>query len=471
PILLRMASAPDVAGLGASGPVVASRANEENSGNPELRRYEAVYGRDALYTAAFVRSVYPQLEEGTIRYFSAYQATCSDPLSLAAPGKIAHHIRAPHDPIARQLTAETGRRWPWYGATDTTVLFLIGCSHAAGREPALLDEEVVYPQGHPRAGLHARRDGDVLTIRAVIREAALWLRRELDRPPYPGLLWSGLNRKDSYTVWTDSPNAFHFGDGVIPHPPVAATQLQAEVYEAATGVARLAVADPALHLDAEVFAEFARRVRETVLDHAVVQHPLGPYLAAGLVSGGGERLRPLNVRTVGMGMALDSGLLAGTGTAGLRRSLLAHLASAEMTSDFGLVGRARDEVRFTPFDYHSQVWAFATHRTALGLRRHEHTAEADALDAAVLRQTSDGLFPENVGAGPESELRYCPHVLTVRRPAPDGRMTTTVKERPPAPYAAWTVGAVIATLAANMASGEQGATGSAGRAAGPHLLT
>ncbi len=452
-VLLRMASAASEGELGESGPVIASLANKENSGNPEFRRYEAVYGRDALYTAAFLREIYPRLEEGTIRYFAAYQATRSDSLSLAAPGKIAHHIRDPHDPIAQRLTAETGRRWPWYGGTDTTVLFLIACAHAVARDPALLDEEVVYPLGHPQDGTTARRNGAVLTIRAVIREAAGWLRRELARQPHQGLLWCWLNRKDSYTIWTDSPNSFDFGDGVIPRPPVAPIQLQTEVHDAAMGVAALAAADPALRLDAGLFTELAAQVRRLVLDSAVVDHPLGPYLASGLVASPRGRLLPLDVRTVGMGMALDSELLAGADTAGLRESLVNHLASQDMASPFGLVGRARDEVRFTPFDYHSQVWAFATYRTALGLRRHGYSVLADELSAAIMQQTRDGLLPENVGADAESELRYCPHVLTVRRPAPDGRITVTVKERPPAPYAAWTTGAVVAMQSA----GDQGA--------------
>lgn len=449
-VLLRMASAGSEADLGARGPVIASLANKENSANPEFRRYEAVYGRDALYTAAFLRRLYPQLEDGTIRYFAAFQADHGDPLSLAAPGKIAHHIRDPRDPIARQLTAETGRRWPWYGGTDTTVLFLIACAHAAARNPGLVGEPVIYPAGHPQAGIRAHRNGAPLTIRDVIREAAMWLRRELERPPLPGLLCCWLNRKDSYTIWTDSPNSFHFGDGRIPPPPVAPVQLQAEVYDATRGVAALAASDPALHLDPDGFAGLAARVRRLILDHAVVEHPLGPYLAAGLATGHDGQPRALDIRTVGMGMALDSQLLACPAASGLRESLLAHLASPEMTSPFGLVGRARSEVRFTPFDYHSQVWAFATHRTALGLRRFGHTARADELSAAIIQQARDGLLPENVGAGAEDELQYCPHVLTVRRPAPDGRITVTVKERPPAPYAAWTAGAVIATLAAKL---------------------
>ena len=452
-VLLRMASADSEADIGMSGPVIASLANKENSGNPEFRRYEAVFGRDALYTAAFLREIYPKLEEGTIRYLAAYQATRGDPLSLATPGKIAHHIRDPQDPVARRLTAETGRRWPWYGGTDTTALFLIASAHVIARDPALLDEEVIYPRGHPRAGTTASRRGAVLTIRAVIRAAALWLHRELTRPQSPGLLWCWLNRKDSYTTWTDSPNSFHLGSGVIPPPPVAPVQLQAEAYDAAIGVARLAAADQALRLDPGTFTGLAGRVRSLVSDHAIVDHPLGPYLAAGLTVGPQGRLRPLDVRTVAMGMALDSELLAGADATGLREGLLAHLSSPAMTSQFGLTGRARDEIRFTPFDYHAQVWAFATYRTALGLRRHGYAVRAAELCAAIMKQTRHGLLPENVGADLGNEPLYCPHILTVRRPAPDGRLTVTVKERPPAPYAAWTAGAVVATIHAGATAG------------------
>ena len=156
--------------------------------------------------------------------------------------------------------------------------------------------------------------------------------------------------------------------------------------------------DQAMQLDPGIFTEIAAQIRRLVLTYAVVKHSIGPYLAAGLVVGQDRQLLPLDVRTIGMGMALDSELLRGTDAAGLRESLLTHLASPEMTSPFGLVGRARDEVRFTPFDYHSQVWAFATYRTALGLRRYGHAEHAEELCTAVIRQTHDGLLPENVGA-------------------------------------------------------------------------
>ena len=149
-ILLRMASVSSEADLGIFGPVIASLANKENSGNPAFRRYEAVFGRDALYTAAFLRDIYPRLEEGTIRYFSAYQAVRSDPLSLATRGKIAHHIRDPTDPLAQQLDCRdrTALALVWryrYNRAFPHCLFSRRCAqssasrrigHISGRPPA-----------------------------------------------------------------------------------------------------------------------------------------------------------------------------------------------------------------------------------------------------------------------------------------------------------------------------------------------
>jgi glycogen debranching enzyme len=390
-ILLRMAGVETVAELGSRGPLIASAANDENAANPELRRYEAVFARDAFYAAEFLSDRFPQLEAGTVRYFARHQATEYDPSRRAEPGKIAHHIRDPDDPLARRLTAETGRQWPWYGATDATPQFLLAACRLAEREP-------------------------IGPLEASIQAAARWVLASLR----DGLLWAGLNDRDSFTVWTDSPNAFHHRDGTLARPPVAPVYLQALTYDAL-----LAAAD--IVPDAE---QAARALRQAFLERFVVDG----FLANGLDCDG----RPLAVRTVNMGFPLDSAILDGTD---LPEALATELFTPAMLTPFGFAGRARDELRFAPFDYHAQVWGFATHKVARGLARHGFGDLAADANARLLAQTRDGLAPENVGA--LDELRYCPHILTVRRPAPDGRETVTVKERPPAPYAAWTVAAVL----------------------------
>jgi glycogen debranching enzyme len=356
-ILLRMGGVDEPAQLGARGPLIASAANDENAANPELRRYEAVFARDAFYAAEFLADRYPQLEAGTVRYFARHQATGYDPSRRAEPGKIAHHVRDPDDPLARRLTAETGRRWPWYGATDATPQFLVAACRLAQREP-------------------------IGALAASIEAAARWVLRNLR----DGLLWAGLNDRDSFTVWTDSPNAFHHRDGALARPPVAPVYLQALVYDALVGAADFVrEAGPA-----------ARALREAFLERFVVDG----FLANGLDHDG----RPLAVRTVNMGFPLDSAILDGTD---LPEALASQLFAPELLTPFGFAGRARDEVRFAPFDYHAQVWGFAVHKVARGLARHGFSDLAAEANARLLAQTRDGLAPENVGA--LDELAYCPH--------------------------------------------------------------
>ena len=56
-VLCHMAGVRSADELGDAGPVIASAANEENADNPEARRYEARFGRDAFYTAEFLAHV------------------------------------------------------------------------------------------------------------------------------------------------------------------------------------------------------------------------------------------------------------------------------------------------------------------------------------------------------------------------------------------------------------------------------
>jgi glycogen debranching enzyme len=442
-VILRLAGVDRVEELGTRGPVLASAVNPENIGNPELRRYEAVFGRDALYAAEFLHHLHPQLEDATVWYLAAFQATKADPSRQAEPGKVPNHIRSPDDPLARALTRQTGRGWPWYGATDTTVQFLSALCRLLFRHPAAAGEPVRIPPRWPGAGEPITRASGPLRLTEVAGEATRWLLRGLHVGPVPHLLWAGMNDRDSFTVWTDSPNGFSSPHVRLPRPPVVPVQLQAQAYEVLTGLADAAEYLPELHLDAVDLRVEAEQIRQVVLDAFCVDDERGLFLAAAVENVAGH-LRPLTSRTINAGFVLTSGLLDGQAHRGLREAVVRQLFSASMSSAFGIIGRARDEVRFEEFDYHSQVWGFAVHRVARGLERVGHPLLARELDARVMRQTRDGLLPENVGGGPSSELTYCPHVLRVRRPAAHGRPTITVKERPPAPYVAWTAAAVVA---------------------------
>lgn len=442
-VMQRLARVDSPENLGRNGPLLASAANPENADNPAARRYEAVFGRDALYAAEFLSEEYPQLEDATVLYLAAFQATDTDPSRQAEPGTIPNHIRSPDDPFARALTRETGRRWPWYGATDTTVQFLAALCRLLTRRPEAAIEPVRRPSDLADTYPQATGQPRPLLLKDVTHAAAGWLLRMLRTGPVPHLVWAGMNDRDSFTVWTDSPNAFSSPEGRLARPPVAPLQLEAQAYDALCSLAHCAGSLPELQMDPDVLLTEAQHVRQTVLDSFVIEGKHGRQVAAAAESRNG-RLIPLASRTVNVGFALVSSLLDGLVCGELRESLVRQLFSTEMSSPFGIVGRARDEVRFEPFDYHSQVWAFAVHQVARGLKRAGYQLLARELDARVIRQIQDGLLPENVGANADPELKYCPHLLRVRRLAADGRPTVTTKERPPAPYAAWTAAAVEA---------------------------
>lgn len=449
-VLLRLARVTDVADLGKKA-LLASVANEENLGNAELRRYEAVWTRDLLTTVKPLRSLFPDLERRSVMYTGTYQAESAEPNKMSERGKIANHIRDPDDPLARALTRSVGRGWPWYGATDSTVLWLESACRVLAREPQRAGDPLVHPEGHGRAGQVASYRGEPHTLGRAVVEAVGWLVRELDNRHWAGLLWAPLNMKDSYTYWRDSPNTFSHRDGRLAGPPVAPLGLQAQVFDALMAAAQ--VVDsllqncrvPDMLVTADVLRDKADVVRKTVFERYPAADDGGEFLADAVeVDEQADDLAALCVRTVDLGMVLDSGLVAGENFRGLRQAIIRQLFSDRFLTPFGLTGRDRSDIRFGRYDYHAQVWGWTVHKVAEGLRRDDYHQLADELDARVMRHTTDGLNPEFVGGGPDPLIDYCPHRLTVRRPAYDGTMTTTVKERPPAPHQAWTVGAILA---------------------------
>ncbi|HEY6312978.1 MAG TPA: hypothetical protein VIY52_19550 [Streptosporangiaceae bacterium] len=429
--------------LGDQGAPIASIANPENQNNDEVRRYEARFGRDALYAAEFLSGKWPQLELGVVRYLAAYQAPDFDERSQAAPGKVPNHVRRPDDKLARKLTAESGRKWPWYGGTDTTVQFLLAASRVLKANPEAGREFLRYPPAHLRAGEHVTWGTSRRTLRDAVTDAAGWLVRELGARPGPPLLWVPMNRRDSFTVWTDSPNAFHWRQGRLAPPPVAPVQLQAQSYDALVAIADLPLNKSDTIKRSQSLLDLAAQLKKSILSLFLIHDDRGEFFANGVALDHDNGLSALDVRTVNMGFLLDSGLLAGSEYQPHREAIVEQVLSPVMLSSFGIAGRARDEIRFEKFDYHSQIYGFAVHKVANGLRKAGYAYLADAVDDRVLAQTQDGFYPENVGAGDVPRLEYCPHILTVSRIAADGRPTVSVKERTPAPYALWTVASVL----------------------------
>src|SRR5215470_19105991 len=113
--------------IGLHGPAVGARVTEENAGEAALRLFEVVFGRDSLTVALVVADLFPRLLEATVLYFAGIQGREFDALREEEPGRIAHEIR----------DIETDGLWgfPYYGAVDSTPLFIRAALRAIERRP------------------------------------------------------------------------------------------------------------------------------------------------------------------------------------------------------------------------------------------------------------------------------------------------------------------------------------------------
>jgi len=142
--------------IGQNGPAVGARVTEANAGEPALRLFEVVFGRDSLTVAMVVGDLFPKLLEATVLYIGGIQGREFDALREEEPGRIAHEIR----------DVETDGLWgfPYYGAVDSTPLFIRAAARAIERRPEFAAAAVPGREG---------------TVRDSLEAAVAWLLRRL----------------------------------------------------------------------------------------------------------------------------------------------------------------------------------------------------------------------------------------------------------------------------------------------------
>jgi len=177
--------------------------------------FATLFGRDSILTALEVLAFSPELAAGTLRRLAAYQGTERDAFRNEEPGRILHEIR--HGELAAVGDVPFGR---YYGSVDSTPLFLMLLVDYADRTGDLALPRQLWP-----AALAAMRwidtDGDADGDGYV----------EYERRTPRGLVNQG---------WKDSHDAVSHADGRLAEPPIALAEVQAYVYAARRGMARLA---------------------------------------------------------------------------------------------------------------------------------------------------------------------------------------------------------------------------------------
>lgn len=436
--LLRLARVQAEHEVGHFGPSLAALALERPDvpASPELRKYEALFGRDSLRVALDVLPIYPRLLHATIRSLAELQGTTTHRYREEEPGRIIHEYRTSDDPVGMEITKKNGWQWPYYGSVDAT--------------PQYMHAIYAYARSVPGGGdiFHETvesLDGETVTLAETYRRALGWLETRLDSNPeglleYKPAFETGIENQ----VWRDSWDGYHHADGTLANRKqgIASVEVQQLVFDTlleAADVFKKEFSDPQ---KADELRERAERMREIILKYFWVEER-GGFFALGTDRDEAGTLRPLKVRTSNMGHLLRSRLLRGESFRHYREAVIVQLFSPEMLNVSGIRTLASDEVRFRPGSYHNgSVWLWDTYYIAEGLRYHGYYGLANVLADkihTVINVTQK--FPE-YARGDSSPVPSLNTRVVKYWDESAGRENTV--EQPPQEVQAWSVAAEIA---------------------------
>jgi len=337
--------------------------------------FMAAFGRDSLITSFQALTFRPDLAAATLRALALFQGRTSDPFRDEEPGKILHEVR-----LGEMTAFEERPHSPYYGASDSTTLFLI-----------LLEE-------------YARWTGDQALVRELeheARAAAAWIDADGDRD---GDGYIEYERRNAQTgldnqCWKDSWDSIAFADGTLAPTPRATCELQGYAYDAKRRTARLARQvwnDPtwadALERSAESLKQRFNR------DFWI---PERGFFALAL---DGQK-RKVDSLTSNIGHLLWSGIADDDKAA----SCVQHLMGEDLFSGWGVRTMASSEGSYNPIGYHvGTVWPHDNSIIAWGLRRYGYRAESARICRAMLEAAElfKGRLPEAFGGYARQETHY-----------------------------------------------------------------
>jgi glycogen debranching enzyme len=434
--LLTLAGAVRTGDVGKQGPLKAATTQGRSSDAPaELRLFEALFARDALWVVHFLGTYFPGLRSATILALSESQGAETDSAREEEPGRIAHEVRSPDDPVARELSAKHGWGWPYYGAIDTTPLF-VSCVRAAVSEGGV---------GTLALGFTSR-SGRRRVVADAVKDALVWLMRRQDADADGLISYKRSNPEGiENQFWRDSWDALSHADGSIANHarPIAALHVQGLAYDALLDGAALAshltIGPPPGELRAR-----AQWLRESVLERfwTSVGETSFPAIAIDYDPETGARRR-LATRSSDMAHLMATGMLDDDGDEARwwRSCITRNLSEPTMVCAAGLRSLDSRERRFWEGGYHTgSCWLWDTMLAAEGLRRHGMVEEATDLEYRCWRVCHiTGLLPEFARGAAASEPSLTRRVVDVWQ-AGDRRVNRL--EQPPQEVQAWTVAAL-----------------------------
>ena len=315
--------------------------------------YSTIFGRDGIVTALQTLWCAPYIARGVLAALAALQAQDEDPAADAQPGKIIHEVR--DGEMARLGEVPFAR---YYGTVDATPLFVLLASRYFDRTADLDFIRAIWP--NVLAALrwidqHGDLDGDGFVEYARMTER--------------GLANQG---------WKDSWDSVFHADGRLATGPIALCEVQAYVFAAKEGAARLArlLGDDATAARLAGEAEDLRRRFED----AFWLEDLGTYALA--LDGSKQ---PCAVAASNAGHALYCGIASPERA----RRVADLLMGNRFFTGWGIRTIATGEARYNPMSYHNgSVWPHDNALIALGFARYGLRTEVvrlfkGLLDAAI----------------------------------------------------------------------------------------
>lgn len=427
--------------LGAAGPLHAATTGDEGGdADPELRKFEAIFARDALRVTEFIGTLFPGLRWATVHALARVQGLEHDTAREEEPGKIVHEWRDPADPVAQRITAENGWGWPYYGAVDTTPLFISAVSGLLKATPVAGAVEV------------KQRGGRWCKLTDSLAAAVTWLCHRVDEDLDGLLTYRRLNpRGIENQTWRDSWDSLSHADGTMPNRdhPIAALDVQVLAHDALIAASRhyrtnRTSGDKEFH-SAGALTERTQRIRTSVLERFWVDDIGSGFFAAALDYSATGLRRPLRTRISDMGHLLNSELLCGNDVREYRDAVVRQLFSPSLLCSAGIRSLHADEVRYWPGGYHTgNSWLWQTMHIADGLAQHGLAWLAKELRNRCRRvHLRTGLLPE-FARGDDSRGILNDRIIDLWQAA-DGRKNRL--EQSPQQVQAWTVASLHAEQA------------------------
>ncbi|MEK1839922.1 glycogen debranching N-terminal domain-containing protein [Pseudomonas sp. NPDC086112] len=303
--------------------------------------FSTVFGRDALITAWEMLWFDPGIAKGVLGHLAANQATIVDPHADSEPGKILHEIRLGE---MAELGEVPFRRY--YGSIDSTPLFVM------------------------LAAAYLERTNDLGTLRQLwpnIEAALSWIEEYGDRDG-DGFVEYGRQSAEGLINqgWKDSHDSVFHADGQLAVGPIAIVEVQAYVYGAWTGAAKIArrLGNPDR---AQRLKYKAQRLREE-FDNRFFDEELGTYVLA--LDG---NKKPCRIRTSNAGHALFAGIAYPERAA----SVVSVLMDRSSFSGWGVRTVASSQARYNPMSYHNgSVWPHDNALIAAGFARYGYRRDA-----------------------------------------------------------------------------------------------